>query len=545
MSRACLCLVAASLLTFSARAQPPAPARDTTPQTGSGAIRGRVLADGTDHPLPRVEIRATAPELKTPRIVYTDASGRYEIAQLPAGRYMVSANKLNYASVSYGQLRPLGSGKRIDVAAGQEVSRIDFKLQHAGVLSGRIVDEFGDPLAEVQVLPMRFQYMNGERRLFQRSRGAITNDLGEFRLYGLPPGSYYLAATLRSFMGGDSDDRSGYAPTYYPGTGNAAQAQKVTIAAGQTVTGMNFALLPVRTMRVSGIALDAQGKPLGGAYLNAQFAMGSGGFSTQGGQIRPDGTFTINGLTPGDYSLFSSVPGGGEMATANVTVGDSDVTDVQLVVAKQSVVRGRVLVDDSASPPKASTLRLNASSTNNSMFMGAGNVQVKDDYTFEMKLRPGRFVIRLQGGTGDWRLHAVRWNGAEVTDAGIDVPMNATVSDVAVELSTRHAEVVSGKVVDEAGQPAQDYWVVLFPQDSRLWDGTSRFITASRSDPDGKFKVRLPGGTYYAVALQEVEDGSWSDPDLLTVLREHAVRLSVADGETATLDLKLSPHVVY
>ena len=153
---------------------------------------------------------------------------------------------------------------------------VDFKLMRAGVITGRVVDEAGDPVTDVQVMPVRSQSSNGERRLFPRDARPAPNDLGEFRIFGLAPGRYYLSAMYRNMMGGDTDDRSGYGPTYYPGTGNMAQAERITIAAGQTIAGTNFTLLPIRTVRVSGIALDAQGRPLGGSFISTMITLDAG-----------------------------------------------------------------------------------------------------------------------------------------------------------------------------------------------------------------------------------------------------------------------------
>src|SRR4029079_4233312 len=109
------------------------------------------------------------------------------------------------------------------------------------------------------VAPMRYTSIQGTRRLTQTGRGGPTNDIGEHRLLGLTPGQYYVSATLRNFSMGEqpSADRSGYAATYYPGTANVAEAQRIAIAQGQTVTSINLTLLPTQTSRVSGVVLDA------------------------------------------------------------------------------------------------------------------------------------------------------------------------------------------------------------------------------------------------------------------------------------------------
>src|SRR5471032_2236974 len=208
MSRASLCLVAVLLATWvcpaPAQAQASPPARDNRAGMGTGMIRGRILDAASGHGLSRVEVRAgpNAPQFPN-RIVMTDGDGRYEIKGLPAETYVINVFKTNYVRASWGAERPEGPGRRIPLGDGQVLEKIDVRIVRAGVITGRVVDEFGDPVTDVQVTPMRYQYQQGSRRLGQTGRGAQTNDIGEYRIYGLSPGQYYVSATLRNFSMGN------------------------------------------------------------------------------------------------------------------------------------------------------------------------------------------------------------------------------------------------------------------------------------------------------------------------------------------------------
>jgi hypothetical protein len=413
-------------------------------------------------------------------------------------------------------------------------------LQRTGAITGRVVDEFGEPVTDVQVMAMRSQFMNGERRMMPAGgRPAETNDLGDYRIYGLAPGQYYVTATLRNLMMmGATDDRSGYAPTYYPGTGSVAEAQRLTIAAGQTMNGVNMTLLPVRTSRITGKALDADGKPLIGGMVMAMERMGMMAMAMRSpAQIRPDGSFTLTGITPGNYIVRIGMPGLDETAVVPVTVTDGDVTDVQLIAAKPSAIRGRVLIDRGATPPTPSTLQFYAASTE--PMMGGGQTRVKDDFTFELKAPAGHYIIRALGSQETWHIHAVRLNGIDVTDTGIEVPANAVVSDVTVEMTTRQSGA-TGTVVDENGQPARDAWVVMFAQDAQRRASQTRYMGASRPNANNVYTVNVPAGDYFIVAVTDIEPGEWNDPDVLAQLRERAARVTIADGEHKTVDLKVA-----
>jgi protocatechuate 3,4-dioxygenase beta subunit len=331
-----------------------APPRDNAQpvKTGTATLRGHVVAADSGQPLRKAQVRVFAPELRENRMTTTDGDGKYEFKELPAGRYTVTAQKGSYVNLQYGQLRPFEPGKPLEILDGQTLEKVDFALPKGGVITGRILDEFGEPLSDAQVAAQRYQNVGGRRRLVPAGRSATTNDIGEFRLFAIPPGQYYLSATLRNMGGmmGDSDDRSGYAPTYFPGTANMAEAQKVTVGLGQIISDINMALIQTCTSRVTGVAVDAQGRPMMGMVMAVPRGDSVMMMFGPPGQIRPDGSFAIGGLAPGTYMLQTQPngPGGNESASAEVTVGGDDVNGIRLVASLPSTASGRVIVDQAA-----------------------------------------------------------------------------------------------------------------------------------------------------------------------------------------------------
>ena len=267
-------LVAALLFPSLALAQTP---RDDAGKRGTGRIRGHVFAADTGQPLRKAQVRAVSPELRENRVATTDASGVFELNDLPAGRYTLTASKGSFVNRSYGQLRPFEPGKPLEIAGAQTIEKVDFSLPRGGVITGRVVDEFGEPTADVQVMPMRAQFVQGRQRVSGAGRASMTNDIGEYRIFGLPPGQYYVSATLRAaavMMDVSSDDRAGYAPSYYPGTSNMAEAQRVTVGTGQTLSGVNIALVQTRMAGITGTAVDSSGRPLAGGFINPTSKVG-------------------------------------------------------------------------------------------------------------------------------------------------------------------------------------------------------------------------------------------------------------------------------
>ena len=179
------------------------------------------------------------------RTVNTDAEGRFEVADLPAGRYFLMVGRNGYVSLQFGQQRPFEPGRPLVITDGQVIDRIDFALPRGSVISGRVTDELGEPVAGVRMQAMRYRYLpGGERQLVSANIGGsfnmVTNDLGEFRVFGLMPGSYVVSANpddggMMSLGGGvmpgnlSAGDAEGFATTYYPGTLNPEQAESINL----------------------------------------------------------------------------------------------------------------------------------------------------------------------------------------------------------------------------------------------------------------------------------------------------------------------------
>jgi Carboxypeptidase regulatory-like domain len=513
---------------------------------GTATLRGHVLAADTGRPLRKAQVRIFAGEIRENRVATTDDDGRYEFKEVKAGRYTINATKGSYISLSYGQMRPLESGTPLEIKDGQTVERVDFSLPRGAVITGRIFDEFGEPLSDVTVAPMRYQFMQGKRTLVGAGRQSTTDDNGEFRLFGITPGQYYLQATWRSnMMGPGTDNQSAYAPMFFPGVLDAAEAQRFTIGISQQLSDLVMALKPSRAVRVSGTVLSSDGRPATG-MLNVIRIVGMGFTSNMGAMIKPDGSFELNAVTPGEYQFrsFPNAPPGPDTETANakVTVGSEDITDLHLVTSKPVSVAGRVIVDPAAAQSLPASLFVTAFPMDGPNFGGFGAPgRVADDYTFELKTAPGRARISLSNAPPGWTIRAVRLNGADVIDSGIEFKPNQNVRGLEVEL-TNKVSVVSGLVTTGRSEASRDYTAIAFPQDSDRWkDTNSRYIRTGRPDQDGRFKISgLPAGEYLLIAVDHINPGESSDPEFLERVRTKATRFSLSEGETKSIDLKLS-----
>src|SRR5688572_32894324 len=220
--------------------RPGAPPRDTatTALTGTAVVRGRVLAAEAPNGLRRAQISLSRVDAAQPgqqyrRVTTTDAEGRFQFGDLPAGRFSITADKAGYVALQYGQRRPYEAGTPVTLSDGETLDRVDFMLPRGSVISVRVTDEFGEPVAGVQVQVQRYQYgPDGQRRLTSagtQTPFATTDDRGEFRAFGLMPGEYVVVASMRALGGvtgtGANDTSEGFAPTFYPGSLTADQAR--------------------------------------------------------------------------------------------------------------------------------------------------------------------------------------------------------------------------------------------------------------------------------------------------------------------------------
>jgi len=521
-------------------------------QPGTSVIRGHVAAADTGQPIRRARVQLTSPELRESRATTTDNNGAFEFKEIRAGRYQVAAMKGSYVGLAYGQERPNDPPKILQILDNQTVERLDFALPRGGVITGRIVDEYGEPAPEISVAVERYQFLQGRRTLVMGGRPATSNDIGEFRLFDIPPGQYYLKATWRNQNIGNpsaDDDRTAYAPTYFPGTADASGAQRITIAAGQQLEDVVIMLKRIKAVRVTGTAVYSDGKPFAEAFVSVMQTNGLSYSITSGSTVRADGTFTLNGLTAGEYILRIHAGGppspDNESATQKIMVAEDDIAGISLVGTKPTVASGRVVVDPAAAP----SLPRNITITAQSVEAGISGplpppARVADDYTFELRAFPGRMRLNLAGGgpggvAANWAIRAVRLNGVDLTDRGIDFKPNDTITGLEVELTNRLTQLL-GNVSTARGERSKDYTALVFAQDREKWRSPIRYTGVARPDQDGGFRISgLPPGEYYIVAVDRLEPGQSGDPEFLERMRSDATPFALNEGESKTFALKL------
>jgi Carboxypeptidase regulatory-like domain len=538
---------------------PQGPARDARPVAeGTGIIRGRVVVDDTGEPVRGCRVmlmkggpgspRDAYPAMAEPLFARTNEDGSYQFTRLAPGTYRLMAapemSSPRYVSPMVpGPGTPFG--KPIELAEGQKVTAPELKLSRGGVLAGRVIDEFGEPVAYVRVNPL-MRMGGGEPRQMGMSMNG-TDDLGRFRLFGLRAGEYYLVAEPQNF--GPPTENVRHLSTYHPSALTLAEATPIRLRAGEEIGDLEIRLTSGRTFTISGSILTSKGQPFSRRHGSPMFVESKGGgVSGTGVEVREDGTFHVRGVKPGTYSIEiqphmrhpdDDVPADAEFGSLAITVSDADVEGVMVVTQPGASVAGVVAFDEpptSSSPPFYVTAMPAAGMGR--PFGLSGRAQVAPDGTFTLRglFRP--VYLRVMSSP-DYHLASVVLDGQDITDTPTEFKAGKS-GRLVVSLSRRLSEL-SGHV--RVGQGRTDAAIVVVLGEERaLW--TSHASTTKYATVDDKGNYRIAGlrqGRYLAIAVPaESRPPMFDDgPEAWEALARNATAVTIGDQERKTLDLEL------
>jgi 5-hydroxyisourate hydrolase-like protein (transthyretin family) len=573
------------------------PARDAVARpdapAGTATIGGRVIAADTGRPVKRARVMLQSSAVQAggaqvSRSVVTDGEGRYEAAQLPAGKYTVTVTRTGFVTVSYGQRRPLQASTPLDVRDGEQLKNIDFRLPRGSVITGHVFDEDGEPIAQVGVRVMRWAFLQGERRLTPVGNDQ-TDDRGEYRVFGLPPGEYVVSAVARTmefgpglrqliagvaeagggrgaFAGGrggliaalgapDADeDPVTFAATYYPGVTSIGEAATVKVPLAQEVSSIDFSLQLVRTARVSGTVVSSSGAAAAANVMMVPELAGANQAFNFTSRVQMDGRFELTNVPPGRYTIVArSMPALGgrgalpadaapqQFAVQPIVVAGQDIDGVALVLGDGASLTGTVAFDNGQSTQSVNVtqIRITAPSVGGVQIpVRNGVARVEQDGTFALDGVPGGMHLIRASAPGGWWLKSVQVFGRDVTDTPIEIKNGQQVKGLSLVFSNL-VTVIDGTVTDARNQPVSGVNVIAFPSDEARWQPQSRHIQTARPDQNGRFQLRgLPPGDYLIAAVDGAEQGEWFDPAFLAQIKLHSSRLTLSDGEMKTQDLK-------
>lgn len=532
-------------------ARPPwatRPAERQTPAAGLGVIAGRVTAADSGEPIARARVVVTSPALEGARVVLTGPDGRYRVGDLPAGRYTVAVVKTGFATVTVGD--DAGTGP-VELAPEALRRDLDVALVRAGVVSGRVRDEDGSPLEGARIEVWRPRVGGGPPSLVVVGR-AVTDDRGEFRVTGVPPGFYLVSGTDPAWdAAADAGGLLNHPPTFYPGVLNPDEAARVVVDAGRDTGGLEWTIRVARPVRVSGRLTAHDGHPLRtGAIVMTAEGPGRRLFpvtlSAADVVLRPDGTFVMRNVAPGRYiirargqTVDDSTPLFGSFA---VSVEDRDLENVVVRLAPGGTVEGNLDVEAARGTPRPrlADLRVRGVSADGAAFAEALGDPVGPDGRFVVRgLAEGRYVFRVDGLRGSWILKDVLLRGRSIVDLPIALDVGQRLEGVRIVLSDVSASL-GGTVRTADGRLAGSGSVVVFAVDPALWTPYSRHLRVARIERDGRYRATsLPPGPYWAVAIDLAIAPADLDIVALERLAARGTRATLGDGESVVLDLEL------
>ena len=305
-------LIAAAFLAQQVAATAPAGTR----------VSGRAINSLNAEPVPKVTVilRAQDVEHGFSYADETDGDGHFSIDDVEPGEYGIVVERAGFAIRWTGAAGAPGPNVKVD--AGREVTNLNIPLTPLGVIAGRILDANGDPVRDELVDAVQFKYSSGKKEL-KTVAEVRTRDNGDFRLFGLEAGTYYLKASgIRRPNSGTYMHET--APIYYPGASDESRAAPIELRAGAQLKDFDVRLQATGTYTIRFKLTEADGPTF--SRVQAQLLDADGLVPTFGGASAAGLSF--GAIPPGSYdAVFTRVVGGEKRSYAvqHVEVVNADV----------------------------------------------------------------------------------------------------------------------------------------------------------------------------------------------------------------------------
>jgi protocatechuate 3,4-dioxygenase beta subunit len=470
----------------------------------------------------------------------TDANGAFLLRDIEPGRYRLWAERNGFVRTGFGAKSVGSPGTVLVVDAGQNLRDLAIKIMPQAVITGRVFDQDGEPVADVHVQALAFEYVRGKRQLVA-DRDCMTNDLGEYRLHSLAPNRYLISAAYRPREDSEARDQlpgtgrdaadleETYAPTYYPNSTDAASATPISVSGGEQVPNLDLTLLRVRTGRI-------RGRVSGRNVAVMLFPRDSGGIpSTDRNAVAvPDsqGNFELRGVAPGSYILFAKSAEGS--ARTPVDVYGSNVNDVNLVITPNLEVRGRLSADDGAVRLGDQRIAVSLQPRDTPLNVLA-NV-LKPDGTFVIpNVPPDNYAVNFRNLPEGYFVKEIRTGANKLTDGTLNLTGSPPYLDV---LLSRSGGELIGTVEEAEGHTVPGAIITLVPEGgNRL---ALYLYQTTTTDQYGAFALKgIAPGNYQAYAWEAIDSGAYLDPDFLKMYKNSGASVTLEEKSRASVKLKL------
>lgn len=471
------CLSVLFVVTLSAMLFAQASASPDTKQTQDPAsalctITGRVLTTAEGTPLKSARI-ALIPEHNRANIqIYgttSESDGNFTIKNIPPGQYQFLASHSGFVEQHY-KAGTNDSWPLFSLSPGEKVADVIFRLTAAAVITGRVTNEDGDPMQRVELVALRRPTEEEtEDSEFPRHKiemqsvaSAQSDDRGQYRIFGLKPGEYYLRADDSSQPPSGPipvDDSfwvkrtlgSDYASVYYPSSSSVAQAQVIPIKAGEEAQA-DLVMRHVKTVEVAGHVTGPTG-PAANALVFLETADSSDHDFERQDTTDEKGTFHLHNVPEGSYYITVHQKEQGTFvylsrAQQKVEVAGDNIDSLTITLGPGVTVQGSIKAEG-VSPTAFDRVTLNLMPVDENSLMGS-HAEVKKDGTFDMKsVLDGNYALNVWGLDHGAYIKSIRLGSDDVLEKGVQVEGSVS-GKLQIVIASNGAQVM-GSVTDDDG----------------------------------------------------------------------------------------------